>query len=516
MKHPIVTQKKWLVVCFAVIAVLILPVILLYPFNADNDIWQWIGTVFVRYGGLPYVAAWDNDFPAVGIVYSAAIYFVGNSMLAFRFVEYVAIFITLLALYRTCRLWLSERESLLGTTIFSLFYAYGRMNCMGMRDNFALLPILLACFYFVKAARKNDSRSNYWLIEAGGAMVGIATCIRPTFVLLLAVPILTLYRITNLRAGISVLAGFLLPVLLMLLPFALTPDGLSQAYFSAIRYNADIYNHFPPTAGRFSWYLHDLLQLRILMIFILGAVWVTVYAIGRARGIPCVVASHRERSFLLLFFGTLLFGMFSQQALSAVHFTPFYLGFIPVLTKMILDLTRNLGRWRPTAIAAVLIMIASVLYPWGLVRSFVEGGFSIEAAYQYFPDAFRLAQENDTIASYLTRHTDPNEFIEVIGDPGISWRTARRKSNRFQGEWTFLFPSASGEITDYQREWRTEFLQSLQQTSPRYIVISRDHGETVSTLFNASIALTPEIKDFIQRYYILDTLLDIHSIYARR
>jgi hypothetical protein len=163
----------------------------------------------------------------------------------------------------------------------------------------------------------------------------------------------------------------------------------------------------------------------------------------------------------------------------------------------------------------VLIILASVLYPWGLVRSFVKGKFSIESAYAYFGPTQGM-QEQSTIASYLTYHTSPNEFIEVIGDPGVSWRVARRESIRFTREWDFLFTARSGQTTDYQREWRAEYLQSLQQTSPRYIVIARDPGETANTLFSASMSETPEIMDFIQRFYHPDTLFIGHAIYVRK
>jgi hypothetical protein len=504
------------VIVFFVISALILPAIFLYPFNVDTDVWQWIGSVFVHYGELPYIGAWDNAFPGVTVAHAVAIYFFGNSMIAFRFVEYLAILITTLVLYRTSRLWLSDTESLLGCTIFSLFYAYGRWDCMGQRDSFAVLPIVSSIFFFAKASRQRDSRLGTWFMIAGGCMIGIATVIRPTYALLLVVPVITLYGLTNFRAIGFVLVGFLVPIVLAIVPYALTPGGIQKAYYAAIRYNADVYSHIPPSAARFRWYLYNLLELRTLMVFVLGTGWIIVYVFSRVRGLPCVVASPHERSFLVLFLGVMLFGMFSQQALAAVHFTPFYACFIPVLTKTLSDITRPLGRWRPKFIAAVMVAIASVLYPWRLAASFVEGPFSIESAYRCFPETFRLIHEDSFIASYLTHHTNSDEFIEVIGDPGVLWRTPRRKTNRFQGELQLLLPSYTGKLTDYQRQWRTELFQSFTSKTPRFIVISRDVGATENTLFYNSMSHTPEIKDFIQRNYVLDTLLDLHVIYVRR
>jgi hypothetical protein len=504
------------VIVLVLICTLILPAILLYPFNGDNDIWQWIASEFVRYGWLPYVRSWDNDFPGIAIVHATAIFVFGNSMLAFRVVEYLAISLTVIALYRTSRLWLSEIESLVGCFIFSLFYVYGRWDCMGQRDNFAVLPILLAVHAFTSAYRRNGSKSRFWLLGAGGAMVGIATCIRPTYVLLLPLPILTLGNTKDFRAAFVILAGFLVPISLLLLPFAFTPDGVQQVYIATIRYNVDIYSQFPPSGAQLSLYLHNLLKLRTIMIFVLASAWLAVYIVNWVRGIPCVVQSVRERLFLISVSVALLAGMFSQIGLAAAHFTPFYACFTPVLTKMLFEMMRFAKQWQPVAIAVMLGIITTVLYPWGLVRSFVEGSFSMDSAYSYFSDSFRAAQENSVIASYLIHHSKPDEFIEIIGDAGISWRTPRPKSTRFQTEWQFLLPGSSGQLTEYQRRWRSEFIESLQRTSPKYIVITRDPGETSSTLFSVPMGRTPEIQHFIETNYTFDTLLDLHCIYVRK
>lgn len=238
---------------------------------------------------------------------------------------------------------------------------------MGQRDNFAVLPILLAIHAFTLAYRRNESKSRFWLLAAGGAMVGIATCIRPTYVLLLPVPILTLGSIKDFRASFLIFAGFLLPILLMLLPFALTTDGVHQVYLATMRYNVDIYSQFPPTGARLSEYFHNMLKLRTITIFVLGSAWLVVYAVSWVRRVPCVVESVRERLFLIAMCVALLVGMFSQIGLAAAHFTPFYVCFISVLAKMLLDITRFAKRWRLVAIVVMLGMLVSVLYPWGLV-----------------------------------------------------------------------------------------------------------------------------------------------------
>ncbi len=436
-------------------------------------------------------------------------------MLAFRTVEYAAIFITLVALYRASRLWLSETESLIGTVIFALYYAYGRWDCMGQRDNFAVLPIILGGYFFVKAARRNDSRPHDGLLLLGGAMIGAATCIRPTFALLLAVPFLSLYRIPNVRAWAAAFVGFCIPIFLMLLPYILTPGGIQQAYLSAILYNSGMFSHVPSSAW-VSSYVSNLLGLRELMVFILGGIWILLYVLRRRRKKPCGAEMHRELMFLALFVATLLIGMFGQPHVTAYHFTPFYACFIPVLTKTFSDETRILGRWRFWVLSVALLFIGAVLYPTGLVRSFVEGSFSIDAAYRYFPGTIADLHEKNTIALFLERHTTPDQYVQVIGDPGVSWRTPRRESSRFESVWCVLPHDSSGHMINILEEWQAGYLESLRKKKPRYIVIDRDPGRTARSLFAASAARNPEIKHYIQHDYFLDTLFPGHAIYARR
>ena len=68
---------------------------------------------------------------------------------------------------------------------------------------------------------------------------------------------------------------------------------------------------------------------------------------------------------------------------------------------------------------------------------------------------------------------------------------------------------AGAPVTSYQKEWRMEYLQSLKETRPRYIVVQKPLG-------SAGLERAVEIKSFIDRQYYPDTLLDSYEIYERR
>lgn len=504
-------SKRWISFGFALIAVLILPVIFLYPFNVDTDHWQWISSVFVRYGGLPYVAAWDHDFPGIMVVHATAMYLFGTSMLSFRLIEYIAILVTVFILFRVSRLWLNETQSFVSAFIFALFYAYGRWDCMGQRDNFAVLPILLAIYWHVTASRSNDAHSKYWRIATASAMIGIATCIRPTHSLLLAAPIFTLYGISDFRAMAFASIGFLLPLAITIVPYSFIPGGLHRAYTSTFIYNKPIFSN-SWNSGVLRMYIHDLGNLRSVAVYVMLSIWFLGYLRLRAKGIDSAI-SRSERLYLTLFYLIELIGIFMQPTLSGHHFTPFFTCFIPLLVTTASKVVGD-TRWRKPAFVAILVAIAAVLYPFGLVKAFIQGGFSIDSAYRYFGPLHGL-EEVSTIASYVTSHTVPSNFVGVIGDPGVAWRIPRRPFNEFPSEWYFIWHE-SGLTTDYQRRWRTEYLRSLQEKLPQYIIVHRDPQETAQNLFCISMKYTPEIANFIQRHYSLDRLLRDHAIYSRR
>src|SRR5665213_2943289 len=175
--------SKRSVLSLVVIALIVLPAILLYPFNGDNDIYQAMGSVLYYYHGLPYLASWDHNFPGIVLLHALTIAWFGNSDLGFRSVEYLWQIATLFALYRLSRSWVSEESGLLACLVFALYYINGHSPVMGERDGFAILPLALASIAIVIAHRAQALPKR--LLFAAGASYGIAAALRPTFALLM-------------------------------------------------------------------------------------------------------------------------------------------------------------------------------------------------------------------------------------------------------------------------------------------------------------------------------------------
>ena len=100
------------VIFLCMISVFILPTILLYPFNVDNDLYQCMGIDLSAHFGLPYLQSWDHNFPGVVVLHALSIAMFGSSMIGFRFLEFLIQVLTLIALYRVSRLWISNSAPL--------------------------------------------------------------------------------------------------------------------------------------------------------------------------------------------------------------------------------------------------------------------------------------------------------------------------------------------------------------------------------------------------------------------
>src|ERR1019366_2530731 len=52
---------------------------LLLPLGTDNSVYQSMALAFVRFGRLPYLGSWDENFPGIIPIHAVAIVLFGNS-----------------------------------------------------------------------------------------------------------------------------------------------------------------------------------------------------------------------------------------------------------------------------------------------------------------------------------------------------------------------------------------------------------------------------------------------------
>ena len=315
--------------------------------TATIAIYQSMGLALYRYDGLPYIGSWDLNFPGIVILHAVAIAIFGNSMIGFRTFEFFMQIAIVFSLYRLNRLWLSEGASLVGCLLYAIFYIHGPGQFIGQRDAFAVLPLAWAFKWIVEAYRSKSFRAKNYLLAGAGAFIAIATSIRPTFAILAIVPFITLFdlRQPNSRKLLLMeLLGFGVITMLWLMPYALTSDGIRQAYLSAIRFNLEVYSQVP-------FHFHDISNRALLVLaFLLW--WGAVMILHKRNGRHFIEApqSATERKFIIASFAALLLGVIAMRRIASNHLLPFCAFFMPVIRYCHLGYETPLGQaWESCA-----------------------------------------------------------------------------------------------------------------------------------------------------------------------
>jgi len=506
---PLLWSKASIMILSA-IALLLLPAILLYQFNGDNDIYQAMGVVLYRYHGLPYLASWDHNFPGIVLLHALSIAWFGNSMLGFRFLEYLWQIAAVFVLYRVSRLWVSEAVGLLACLMFSLFYIQGNSAVMGQRDGFAILPLLLASGALIVAYRAPVLRRI--LLLAGGASYGFAAALRPTFALLLPVALITLFTLRSARgrkAWAYTLLGFGMIVLLFTLPYLMTSDGFAEAWNTAIQFNIDVYTPMAAHAALSGWFN----RYPNFCYALLGS-WLLSIALYRHKGWRLLdqPLSDREKWFLFFSYVALLFSILVMRSLLTYQFTPFYALFMPVPALLALDWKERLGRWGSIGFWTLLLVVSAVLYPWHMVAPFVRQGGSLRAAYsEENPDSTFGYAPTEAAAAYINQHTSAHDTVEVISMiAGLRWRVDRPEATPFTTAQALLFRQPDGTFTSYQNQWRTEFAERLANIRPKLLVFEDQ------TPFINGIEAIPGVTELLQKRYSFDTVIHRWLVYRRK
>jgi 4-amino-4-deoxy-L-arabinose transferase-like glycosyltransferase len=509
---PRKTPSPRALLLLALISMLVLPALCFYPFHADHSILQSMGLELYRYHGLPYLGSWDNNFPGTVLIHALGIALFGNSMLGFRGIELVIQIAIVCSLYALSRLWLSESASIVGCFLYALFYIHGPGQFMGQRDDFAVLPLAWAFEAVILAYRGKSPRSQTVLLATAGAMFALATSIRPTLIFLLIVPFITLFKLREARGRTLLLLellGFIAIVLLWLLPYALSPDGIRQLYLSIISFNVKVYSQT-------TFHFHDVSnRLLVVVAFLLW--WGGVMILHRRSGLHFSEAprSKEETRFIFWSLAALLFGAIAMRKIASYHLMPFCAFFFPVLGVALWDVKMRWGKRGTIAVAALLVVLFAGLYPWKIV--FSKQGETI--LFSSKPLAERLTGDSleSEVVSYIRHNTNDRDTVEVSAFfPDIRWQIELPSATRFTTPTPLLLRPAHGTFTDFQKEWQAEYVTAIERIRPKFYIVQNavDSASDVVTL--RDLLAFPGFAAFVHQAYTLDTTMKEYYIYRRK
>lgn len=488
----------------AVTLVLVLPILLL-PLSSDNDIYQAMGFAFAEGKGLPYIGSWDHNFPGVVLYHWLGIKLFGLSDLAFRMIDISnRLGIAYLA-YRIAHELFSKEVAWIAPILVVAHYVGAGLWNAGQRDGFATLWILIALLLSIKY---DGNLAKTVLIAAS---IAVASMIRPTN-LLFVLPLAGYLLFTKRWKMAAVYAGgFAVSILLLLTPWIFTTNGLSQFYYSAIRFNLDLYS---PERSSWDNAFGSLYLYRFIAIGGVCGLALYVYRFAASRDIS------NRIGWLATYIVTAAVAILAMGKYHVYHFEIL----LPAWIFFTLNLIDSFESLRARSFIAISTATISVIlyFPSGLVSQFVKNGGDAAARAQI---ARNLASFHDyslqteqAISARLAEYRIGDDDVEfALLWPGLRWRSGHPGLTRFTTSYALTLPSTTG-MPEYQKQWISEYDSVLVAAKPSLIVaahgpeyLSKQRGMS-SDAFLHSLA---RFGGTLVTEYAIDTSIGGYNIYRR-
>lgn len=495
---------------FGVLSLLVLATIFFIPLNSDSDIYQAMAVDLAVYGKLPYTGSWDHNFPGIVYIHWLGVTLFGNSDLGFRTVDLFANGAIAIMLFVLVKRLASNDIASLAPFIYVLYYVGGGWWAIGQRDVFAGLFLLGAVLIFSQSQDHDQtSLSSAILI---GAAIGCAAIIRPTYSL--ALVILLLWRFNWVRAFFYA-GGFTIPFALFGAFFVMAGGDLAEVYASVIRYNTEAYGGLAEP-----WV--ELLQ-RSPVQWLLLAMGLAGMVIGAKR--------HPRNPALRGIVAGSITGLISALVMRkffVYHFHVLFIFLIPfalIATEHALDLIR-LHRYRPLllSIAAALMLIA--FYPRHLLGIAIREQGSLASRMRHVQARFSMdSLFGRSVDLELSKYLGDEKNVELITvTPAVHWMNSLNRPSRFTMVHSLTTRGPSGRLTEFQEEWRAEYLTALEKRRPKIIALADGPGFLMKYIRRTPKDLALEIEgkngqpgfaQLLREQYVLDTTIGGYYIYTR-
>jgi hypothetical protein len=504
------TRLKYLIASLVGAAVLLL-VNLLLPLGFDNNIYQAMGWTLYKYGGLPYVASWDHNFPGIALFHASSIALFGNSDLGFKLFDSL-IHLTMAGLYYwLITRWVRPFTAFVAVILWTIYYTAGAWGLAGQRDGYAVFFLLIALLC-IKAERPK--------LLLSGVAQGLAIMMRPTYLLFtIAIVAALLLEKTNWKTfakqSTIITLGIALPWILYLVPYFFVENGIRELYLSIIAFNTQIYSHIDLPRAFFTNGRGALYLLAIIGI------------------LPKKIFPNSQAISLSRIDKNLIWGFGIASALSPIvmgkyfsyHFEPLLaivVGFSAIGLVRLASLF-PLPFIRYSFVSIALLAFAWLYYPKHLVRYYFEdlrSNHPLEATYErVLSDAFTGLHVQSEVCAYLNKHASADATIEYSSYfTGLRWRLSRPSATRFTTPVSITASNTNGGHPPFQQEWRKEFVSNIATKRPAYVILMTEHlwWPFVNDYADSTLHRIPGFDSVLQADYQLDTTIGAYALYRAR
>ena len=484
-----------------------------WPMGRDQGIFAVVADTILA-GGTPYIDAWEVKGPLVYYLSALAQWVFGPNQWGIRALDLFFLCIAMVFLWRILRQITDAFTANVGVLVYvSNYYGYCSFWSTSQPDEWVGMLFLIS-FYMILM---DKGRSNTALF-IHGMIIAIATQIKlPYIVFLLPVGLYYLvtsggnYRMIAVRMA-SFLGGFVV-VISLTIAWLYHLGALGEFIEMQFGFNPSIYvfMHKRPL------YMVPVYLLKFLVktngIFILVFIGTLLWG-GQSK---------RFRNFIYLFFAVAILIVIIQNKFYPYHwivaFGPMVIIFSVGFKRLIEYKLPQGGTRYLKAIAMSMVVIIVLLNAMNMrlhnnVQAMVDKPFWERQSDTYlgtFINGDFSSLAITRTGEYLKEHTGTNDKVLVWGlDPLVNYISRTLPPTRF----IFNYPLVLSKGTKYYAPYRQEFLQSMSQDRPKFIVIvDNDTNNLMKKTSVENLKEFKEFEDFIKEHYMFEKIIEDYEIW---
>jgi hypothetical protein len=467
------------------ISAMLLILVAVEPFGADNAVLHSMAIDLVKFGKVPYVGSWDNNFPGIIYIHALSILIFGTSDVGYRLFDICIELAFSGFLYRFLIRWLEPEAASLAAVLYVAYYVSASVDLYGKQDAYGTMAMLVGLSFILAPG---GGISQKWMgIIAGGVISGIAILMRPTFLLYIGLLVPYIVWLSEGRLsfrcaanGLLFFVASLIPVFCVVAYYALIPKGLTALYDAVIRFNLDVYAKLG-TTSKFWW---EILRSGLMIPLALFA----------------ILASRRDRAFLARrpnLNEKVLYVAFILSALGIVvlmgkyyryHLAPFYILMVPLSAaglEMLISFAKTKAQQR-IAILVGLLFCSFIGYNPTAPLAFARGLLTRHDPFVSADNARRTdtlfgAIPELALREYLNKPENREGAVEICSfSPFLRYhlQLQRHIAGPYITFHALAFRTDATRIgvphyTSYQLAWQKAYLDTLCAVKPHFIILAR-------------------------------------------
>jgi hypothetical protein len=494
------------------------------PLGFDNAMYQTMALDLYRYGKVPYIGTWDQNFPGIIYIHYLAILFFGTSDLSIRWFDTIVQLIFAGFLYRFWLRWLRPNTAALTAILYIAFYVSGGGLLLAERDVYAGMVIFVSIWLILRASQ---ARSPFAWFAIAGLVCGLSMVLRPTGIIPIAVVSGCLFFSSDgkwewsqwSRALIFLLVSFI-PLGFVLLYYASIPGGLEAFYFATIRWNLDLY------AGV------DNAPVMLGLQFVRRALLVpiAIYAIVKRRELATFFSQKTSRWEMLLYISlslAILATALVMRKYFDYHFSPFYMMLMPLASlgielfaaRFLRPLSHHYAIVLGVYSATFLAYVPKAPLAFGLALTMGQHPMDYVYAAQ-FPNPYWGAEAEWAVRRYLNSPTNRDGCVEICSfTTNLQLHLAREHVGKYIQLLALAYrlnPDENGPpaYTSYQQTWQRDYIDALRIEHPRFIILARNTSSFyLKDVYNDFLKYIPGFDSLLHSAYRYDTTFGGYQIF---